>query len=243
MIYPKLQFPAPHNRPYFYTNFVQTVDGKVQVTADPKSYWPIGSKVDYQTLLELRAHADVLIHGKRTTTWTRTLDSLGGKPFQKRRKELGKTSDLLYAVVSAHPEDTLIPYLDAPPDGVTATLLTTDTAIVSPKLADTVPTVRTGKEQVDIDAISRYFHLQKYKLVLVEGGPTLLGAFLANDMIDELFITIAPKIIGSLPGQTLSLVENQLFPPAKVKNLKLISAIPYSDELYLRYQMVRKEAK
>ena len=66
MIYRDLTFPTIKGRPFFYTNFVQTIDGKVQVTGDPKAYWPLGSEVDYQTLVTLRAQADALVHGKNT---------------------------------------------------------------------------------------------------------------------------------------------------------------------------------
>ena len=63
MFYRNLKFPKIKNRPFFYTNFVQTVDGKVQVLKNTKDYWPIGSKLDHEALLELRAYSDCLIHG------------------------------------------------------------------------------------------------------------------------------------------------------------------------------------
>src|SRR5262249_49685016 len=34
------------------------------------------------------------------------------------------------------------------------------------------------------------------RLLLHEGGPTLFAAFLRDDLIDELFLTIAPQIVG-----------------------------------------------
>ena len=64
MLYPNLKFPKVLKRPFFYTNFVQTVDGKVGVgKSELQGYWPIGSKKDYEVLTELRAYADCLIHG------------------------------------------------------------------------------------------------------------------------------------------------------------------------------------
>jgi riboflavin biosynthesis pyrimidine reductase len=34
------------------------------------------------------------------------------------------------------------------------------------------------------------------KLLLHEGGPTLFASFLRDDLIDELFLTVAPQIVG-----------------------------------------------
>lgn len=73
-----------------------------------------------------------------------------------------------------------------------------------------------------------------YKHILVEGGPTLLGSFLKEGLIDEIFLTIAPKIFGSKPGSTKTLIEGILLPSNKFK-LKLISVKKIKDELFLRY--------
>lgn len=76
-----------------------------------------------------------------------------------------------------------------------------------------------------------------YKNVLVEGGPTLLGSFLKENLIDEIFLTIAPKIYGSKPGKTLTLVEGYLFPKNSTKKLELLSIKPVGDELFLHYEV------
>ncbi len=78
---------------------------------------------------------------------------------------------------------------------------------------------------------------KEYKHVLVEGGPTLLGAFLKENLMDEIFLTIAPKIYGSRIGSTLTLVEGILFPKKATKNLTLISVKKIKDEVFLRYRV------
>ena len=98
MFYPNLKFPRVNNRSFFYTNFVQTVDGKVQVKTP--GYWPIGSKTDYQVLSELRAYADCLIHGKNLYNefGEITKKSLQKKEFKNLRKKLGKNPELPYII-------------------------------------------------------------------------------------------------------------------------------------------------
>jgi riboflavin biosynthesis pyrimidine reductase len=235
MIYSDLTFPTYADRPFFYTNFVQTLDGKIQVISDPKGYWPLGSAEDYDTLIGLRAYADVLIHGRHTATWVRAMDRLGNEDFQGRRKSLGKTGSILYLVISGHPSEDLLSYLENPPSGVDVLLVTPEDAVI-PSLLSAIPTIRLGKNSVDMNLLSEYLHRQSKQKVLVEGGPHVLGHFLKNSLIDELFVTIAPKIIGNLPGQTLTLVEGFLFSTEQVPSFELQSTLVHESELYLRYR-------
>lgn len=231
MLYKNLQFPAIKNRPYFYTNFVATVDGKVQVTKNPYAYWPIGSKIDYQTLVELRAYSDVLIHGKNTALWMRHVDNLAKKEFKILRKKLGKENDLAYMVLSNNPDKKLVKNLE----GYQSSFLITNENSSVPKT--TINVLRFGKKNADVKKLSKYLYKSGYRNVLIEGGPRLLGAFLKEGLLDEIFLTIAPKIFGNENNSTLTMIEGYLFPPDKVKNLKLISVKKARNEVYLRYKV------
>lgn len=177
MFYQNLNFPRVTGRPFFYTNFVSTVDGKVS------GYWPLGSHNDHKVLMELRSHADVLVHGKNLY-----------KQFGEiTKKNLSKLPNLVYYPVIKH---------------------------ISPK------------------KLAADFYKKGYRNVLVEGGPTLLGSFLKENLIDEVFLTIAPKIFGSKKNITLTLVEGILFPPNKIKKLQLLSVNLIKNELFLRYRVL-----
>jgi 2,5-diamino-6-(ribosylamino)-4(3H)-pyrimidinone 5'-phosphate reductase len=234
-MYERLTLPTKRGRPFFYTNFVQTVDGKVQVTTDPRAYWPIGSRTDYAALWRLRAQADVLIHGKRTATWLRHVDKLGAQAFQRQRRRLGKRRPLLYIMVSGRPSARDVAYLARPPAGVETLLVTTATASLPARLPTLA--VRLGRQSLDVSAVSRYLSARGHRRVLVEGGPTLLSAFLAADLLDEVFVTIAPKIFGNARNSTLTMVEGRLFSPNAIPALALISAKTIANEVYLRYRV------
>lgn len=235
MLYTKLQFPQLSDRPYFYTNFVTTLDGKVQVTTtNSQEYWPIGSETDFQTLLDLRSYADILIHGKQTTLAHRTIDRIASLQFQKLRAEKGIQKPLRYMVISNHPGDELVEILkDSQIDK--PIVVTSEKAVVSENLFPHIELVRIGKEKVDIEKLSAWLFKNGFKLCLMEGGPHLFGEFLKVDLIDEFFITIAPKIFGNAQKSTISLVEGVLFKPDEVKQLKLVSVKPVGNEIYLRY--------
>ncbi len=236
-MYDQLKFELPEDRPFFYINAVETLDGKIQVARNPRDYWPIGSEKDYETLVQLRTYADVLVNGKGTATWVKTVDNLAKDDFQELRKKASKTRDILYVVVSAHPTADLAELLSVSRRGVFSLLVTTEAADVPAELLKSTKVIRLGKTEVDLQKLSKYFFNNGYRTVLVEGGPTLWGSFFANKMIDEVFVTIAPKIFGDEPGNTLTLLKNHFFSPEDIVNLKLLSVQQHGDELFLRYSV------
>lgn len=225
------------NRPYIFTNFVSTIDGKVQVLENGSQYWPIGSEKDFDHLLDLRAQSDLMIHGKGTAMGFRHIDRLASEPFKEKRKKHKKPSVLPYMVVGNYADDSLLPFLKNPPEQKTL-MVVSKKEKVSPQIEENVSLLRFGEQRVDIKQLVEYLAKQGFKKVLVEGGPTLIGSFLKEGFMDEIYLTIAPKIFGNLPGKTLTLVEGILFPADKVKQLKLLSVKKIKDELYLRYQVL-----
>jgi len=241
MIYPVNLFAGIKKMPFFYSNFVQTIDGKVTVrNKDGRKYWPIGSQTDFETLLWLRAHADVLIHGKKTAIEFRTLQTLAKKCFREKRLKLGKKEDLIYMVLSNHPDDKLFKALANPPRGVKSCLVTRGLNVINTRgyiaLNLGVEVLKLGESNVDLKKLSVYSRKNNLKKILIEGGPTLMASFLKENLIDEMFITISPKILGNMNNQSITMVENHLFPPLKTPRFKLISVKNIDSELYLRYR-------
>jgi riboflavin biosynthesis pyrimidine reductase len=67
--------------------------------------------------------------------------------------------------------------------------------------------------------------------LLVEGGPALNGALITNDLADELFLTLAPKLIHTHP--------TRISHPATQgpQDLKLLSLHQQNGEIFLRYAL------
>jgi riboflavin-specific deaminase-like protein len=236
-IYPNLKLPEFFDRPFYYSNFVSTIDGKVQVLENTKDYWPLGSELDYQTLIELRTYADVLIHGKNTALPHPTLQSLSKQAFWDAREKTGKSSPILYIVISNNPTNELISKLHSEHEKVKTMIITNENVKISNELAKATEIVRLGTETVDLNKLSSFLSKHGHKRVLVEGGPTLMGQFVKHDLLDEVFWTVAPKIIGSHQN-TLTMVEGELLPPEEVKKFKLLSVKQVGEELYLRYRKI-----
>ena len=74
------------------------------------------------------------------------------------------------------------------------------------------------------------------RLILVEGGPRLLGDFYAAKLIDEQFLTLAPQIAGRNSGdRRLGLVMGQTFAPKHPLWGRLTDLRRGQSHLFLRY--------
>ena len=85
-------------------------------------------------------------------------------------------------------------------------------------------------------------HFRQCEVILVEGGPHLMGDFLAEQALDELFLTLAPQIAGrdgkvERPG----LVMGKRFAPEDPRWGTLVSIKRGGSHLFLRYTFETKE--
>ncbi len=84
-----------------------------------------------------------------------------------------------------------------------------------------------------VDQVSR---VSAGKLILVEGGPRLLGDFYAEHVIDEQFLTLSPQLAGrGVDDQRISLVMGQTFAPRNPLWGTLADLRRGSSHLFLRY--------
>jgi riboflavin biosynthesis pyrimidine reductase len=85
-------------------------------------------------------------------------------------------------------------------------------------------------------------HIRQCEVILVEGGPQLMGEFFAGKALDELFLTLAPQIAGrdgkvKRPG----LVMGKRFAPENPLWGTLVSVKRGESHLFLRYAFETKE--
>jgi riboflavin biosynthesis pyrimidine reductase len=84
-----------------------------------------------------------------------------------------------------------------------------------------------------LDAVSR---ARPSELILVEGGPHLIGDFFAEQRLDELFLTLAPQIAGrGDSGERPGLVEGKRFAPEHPLWGTLVGVKRGGSHLFLRY--------
>ncbi len=215
MPYLDLTLPTNPTRPFFYTSFVQTADGKAYI--DKHGYWPIGSRTDYETFTSLRARADVIIDGKNTAIrfGKPTIYTLHNDNFLNLRKSHGKTNPIEYVVLTTHPDEAL------------------QTALQN--LYGYTPTIFKDA----IPALVTYLQQKGAKHVFVDGGPHVIASFLREKLLDEMFITIAPRIFGNKDNMAITMVEGLLLEPHEV-SLEIMSMENVANEAYIHYKVVYK---
>jgi riboflavin biosynthesis pyrimidine reductase len=99
------------------------------------------------------------------------------------------------------------------------------------KIASRLVVVESGPEgRVDLPALLRSLREEGVKALLCEGGPTLHGALQAAGLVDELFLTIAPKLSGG--GVPPRILEGEL---DEVIPLELAWLLEQDGELFARY--------
>ena len=71
--------------------------------------------------------------------------------------------------------------------------------------------------------------------VLLEGGGTIHFSFLKEDLVDDIYVTLTPRLIGGAGAP--SLLDGKGFLKDDHKKLKLISERRVGDELFLKYRV------
>jgi riboflavin biosynthesis pyrimidine reductase len=92
--------------------------------------------------------------------------------------------------------------------------------------------VESGPDgRVDLTALLRSLREEGVRALLCEGGPRLHGTLQASGLVDELFLTIAPKLTG---GEAPRILEGRALP--ETAGLELAWLLADQGELFARYR-------
>ncbi len=69
--------------------------------------------------------------------------------------------------------------------------------------------------------------------LLCEGGPTVFGSLLDEHLADELFLTLAPKLVGGGPSPTIANGPELM----ELQPMDVVWALEHDSALYLRYRL------
>jgi len=96
--------------------------------------------------------------------------------------------------------------------------------------------IALGEESLDLAEMCRYLYSEHgiHRMNLL-GGPNLNGMMLDARLMDEVFMTLAPKIQGG--GSTVSMIEGTGFEADQMIPAKLLSLSTNENEVYLRYEL------
>jgi riboflavin biosynthesis pyrimidine reductase len=250
-VYGPLRVPRHADRPHVISNFVSTLDGVVSWNTPGKSG---GGEISgfnaHDRLLMglLRAVADAVVIGAGTLRsvprhlWTaehvyRPL----ADTFRELRARLGKSPAPLNVIVTSQGRiDLSLPVFRS--DVVPALIVTAPAGEEAVRAQPAGASVRIvtgrGGNRLTVSAgdVLDAIGAGPGGAVLVEGGPQLLADFLAEERLDELFLTLSPQIAGR--DRTVvrpSLVEGKLFAPEAPLWANLTSLKRGGNHLFMRY--------
>lgn len=210
--YGKLGFPSPpSDRPWIYTNFVQTLDGIVSLLGVNASGGDIAQSEEDRWLMDLlRAHADAVLLGMGTLMLEKRLERprprgpvfrIVEPTLQQLRAKLRRGVER-NIFVSATGNFQLADFAVFDGDRVGATIITTaGGAVRLEPQKSTHPHVKiivAGEgSEVDLAAAMRMLRQEfGVRYLLCEGGPVLYGHMIRAGLIDEKFLTVAPLDVG-----------------------------------------------
>jgi riboflavin-specific deaminase-like protein len=221
---------APPDRPYVVTNFALTLDGRATIQGRSG---PIGSATDTEVLHRLRTQIDAVMIGAGTLRAERYGRVVPDPELRGHRERAeGLAHDPLAVIVSNS--------LNIPWDaglftcGWGQVLILTASEVEPPETATPVR-VERHERHVDLSkAMARLRAERGVRAVLCEGGPRLHANLLQAELIDEMFVTHAPKLaLNEGPG----LLENGLM--ERPTDLELVWLLNEDGELFARYRVRR----
>jgi riboflavin biosynthesis pyrimidine reductase len=249
-LYGPLRLPSYPERPAVIGNFVTTLDGVVTLNVPGKADGgPISGENPHDQMIMglLRAVADAVIVGAGTLRavprhrWTPAHAAPAfATAYQSLRASLGKGDPPLNVIVTGRGEiDLGLPVFQS---GEVPVLLVTTTEGAQ-RLSDralppsthiaTVPSSGRLSAQSILCAVQR---VRPGQVVLVEGGPQLLGDFFAAGCLDELFLTLAPQVAGRDGSvERAGLVAGRRFAPEQPLWGTLAGVRRGGSHLFLRY--------
>jgi riboflavin-specific deaminase-like protein len=211
------------DRPFVAINFAATVDGRATIGGVSG---PIGSAVDTAMLVGLRTRFDAVMIGAGTMRAERYGRPVANQEKRERRERLGLPHDPLMVIVSGRLD---LPW-DAPLFGEDGRVLIFTSSEAEPP--ETSASLRVVRHEGAVDLGAALAHLRRergIRALLCEGGPRLHAQLQAAGLVDDLFLTIAPKLTG---GDAPRIIEGDL---PRVDSLELAWLLEDEGELFSRY--------
>lgn len=225
------------DRPFVYLNMAASLDGKI--TSAAREYPRLTSRHDRDTMDRLRAEADAILVGARSIRADNPLLHVRSEEMQTYRRSLGKPDSLLRILVTASLElDSESRFFDGK-FGSERIIATVEEAPAD-RIATLEPMAeiwKIGRQRVDLRLLLQRLKHRGVERLLAEGGGELNWALLEHDLVDEVYVTVAPTLLGGREAPTM--LEGTGWTMENQRRLRLLDLRREGDELYLRYAVHR----
>ncbi|MDO8485490.1 MAG: dihydrofolate reductase family protein [Candidatus Limnocylindrales bacterium] len=245
-----LTIPLRDDRPTVIANFVETIDGAVALDPDGRTGGGAVSgfsSTDRFVMGLLRAMADVVLVGAGTV---RASAGTGWTPARAHPQAAGLYRDLRRRLGLAPEPATLIVTASGDLDPTHAAFRNADVPVVLAGPAGTAERLRAAGfpddarieslgdgDEVAPEALIDLARRMGARVVLSEGGPHVIAGLAAAGLLDELFLTLAPQLVGrDRDSRRLALLEGIALWPERASWGELLSVRRAGNHLFLRYR-------
>ena len=212
-----------------------TIDGKVSTYARTPATFP--SKADKWHLLELRAQSDAVMVGAHTAATDHMSMGIPNAMLRRRRVRRGMAEYPLRVIISG--TLSVERSWEVFQHDFSPILIFTSESAPKRKWREfesLAHLYECGRREVDLRVVMRILRREwRVKRLLCEGGPTLNWGLFRLGLVDEINVTICPKVFGGATAPTM--VDGKGFLPEEAPDARLISVKRKGDELFLVYRL------
>ena len=215
-----------------FSNSAMSADGKIATWR--KDLIDIGSPEDQRFMSELRARADAVVVGGQTfRNWRLPLvEDPAHLPWVRTRDRPVINAVLTRSGVASRPPDPGVF-----PDPRVQVLVFGAPGIDRAAHGSLFGAEVLERPDPDVRWVVSELAARGCRSVLVEGGGAMIFQFLEADLLDEMYVTVAPLIIGG--AESPSPVDGRGFDADALRRLQLLSARHVGDEMFLHYRVRR----
>ncbi len=221
-------------------NMVSSLDGKA--TTNIGKAGAIGSPVDHHLMRSLRSRVDAIMIGASTLR-AEKLTLAVPEDLARTRVSQGRKPQPLAVFVSASGDLPLEENLLGPSCEDRLVLTTSDTPgerLAALSRLASIETLPTQGGSIDLStALKALKTRHEVDVLLVEGGPSLNYALVRGGLVDELFLTLTPKLTGGQGPLFPNILHGPALPPETDFTPDLLSVHASHGELFLRYLLKR----
>ncbi|MGB7860049.1 MAG: dihydrofolate reductase family protein [Acidimicrobiia bacterium] len=211
-------------RPWVMLNMISSLDGGTAVSGKSSE---LGDDDDSEMFQALRAVPDVILVGAATVAAENYRPITLDETRRRRRSDLGLAETPTLAIVSGRlsidPDARVFGDPDHKPLIITSTFANPSKLVLIGDSADVAILP-------DLEPATILQHLGAAKVVLVEGGPSLNGQFVASGLVDEVNVSTSPLLLS---GESARIAHG---PVASPPQRMLVDRVLFGDRLlFVRY--------
>jgi 5-amino-6-(5-phosphoribosylamino)uracil reductase len=227
---------GPLVRPRVLVNFATSVDGKINPAPNLRhgKFMMSRHREDFRRMLVLRAQADAILIG--ASNLRADNPDLAISDDERAARRVRGAPDPARIVVTTTgegigPELRMFdPARGGPAIVLHAAAMPAETRA---RLGAVAELVELAGERIAVADVLTWLAGRGVRTLLCEGGGSLVAQFFAARAVDELHLTLVPRLLGGARAPTIA--DGPGFGPDEIPDPKLASLERVGDELYLRY--------